>query len=59
MRIIDCKMALHKMIDFGKFDFESKNHLVCVLSWTLSLLGCTKVSEFKNMASRFCFRWSV
>ena len=52
-------MASHKMIDFGKFDFESKNHLVCVLSWTLSLLGCTKASEFKNMASRFCFRWSV
>ena len=54
-----CNMASRKIIDFGKFDLESKNHLVCVFSWTLSLLGCSKASEFKNMASRFCFRWSV
>ena len=37
------------MVDFGKFDLESKNHLVCIFSWTLSLLGCSKASKFKNM----------
>ena len=44
------------MVDFGKLDLKAKNDLVCVFSWTLSLLGCSKASKFEIMASRFCFR---